>query len=236
MKKIASLSGGKDSVAMVLKLIELDYQLDEVVTFDTLWEFESVYNVIKMVENICKKHNIKFTILRRHVNSYYEMFVKPIKTRDGSEKYGYGWCGGNCRWNTTFKIQTITNYLKESYPEGYQEYVGIAYDEPKRIKDKLYPLVDWKMTEKDCLEYCHYNNIFWFEGDIELYSVLDRVSCWCCRNKNLNELRAMYNNLPEYWQRLKGMQSRIPEPFKENRSISDLEDIFERENQQLELF
>ncbi len=48
MKKIASLSGGKDSVAMVLKLIELNYQLDEVVTFDTLWEFESVYNVINV--------------------------------------------------------------------------------------------------------------------------------------------------------------------------------------------
>ena len=236
MKKIASLSGGKDSVAMVLKLIEEKWQLDEVVTFDTLWEFSSVYNVIEMVKKICEKNNIKFTVLKRNINSYYEMFVKPIKTRDGSEKFGYGWCGGNCRWNTTFKVQTITNYLKKNYPDGYQEYVGIAVDEPNRVKDKLYPLVEWQMTEKDCLEYCHDNNIYWFEGDIELYTVLDRVSCWCCRNKNIKELRAMYNSLPEYWQKLKGMQSRINEPFKQSGSIYELEEVFEKENEQLELF
>lgn len=236
MNKIASLSGGKDSVAMVLNLIDKNYQLDEVIFFDTLWEFESVYNVIEIVKNICEKHNIKFTVLKRGIDSYFEMFIKPINTRDNSIKYGYGWCGGSCRWNTTFKIQTITRYLKNSYPKGYQEYVGIAYDEPKRVKNKLYPLVDWKMTEQDCLNYCHEHNIYWSEGNVELYSILDRVSCWCCRNKNLKELKAIYENLPKYWNRLKGMQSRIDEPFKTAGSIFELEKRFKIENEQLELF
>ena len=49
----------------------------------------------------------------------------------------------------------INAYLKE-LREDYTliEYLGIAADETKRIKDKNYPLVEWGMTEKDCLSYC----------------------------------------------------------------------------------
>ena len=35
------------------------------------------------------------------------------------------------------------------------EYVGIAADETKRIKKTCYPLVEWGMSEKDCLSYCY---------------------------------------------------------------------------------
>ena len=42
--------------------------------------------------------------------------------------------------------------LREDYT--LIEYLGIAADETKRIKDKNYPLVEWGMTEKDCLSYC----------------------------------------------------------------------------------
>lgn len=46
------------------------------------------------------------------------------------------------------------------------------------------------------------------ENDIELYSVLDRVSCWCCRNKNLKELKNIYNFLPNYWEKLRELQKK----------------------------
>ena len=38
------------------------------------------------------------------------------------------------------------------------------------------------------------------------YDVLDRVSCWCCCNKNLKELKNIYRFLPDYWQRLRYLQ------------------------------
>lgn len=236
MKRIASLSGGKDSVAMIIKLIEDKWQLDEVITFDTQWEFESVYKNISKIGELCRENNIKFTIIKGDVDSWYEMFAKPINTRNGSEKYGYGWCGGCARWNTTHKTQYIKRYLKSNYKDGYEEYVGIAFDEPQRIKDKLYPLVDWKMTERDCLQYCYDHGYNWLEGDVELYSVLDRVSCWCCRNKNLKELKGIYEYLPTYWRKLKGLQSRIPEPFKQSGSIFELEERFKKESKQMNLF
>lgn len=94
------------------------------------------------------------------------------------------------------------------------------------------------MTEEDCLTYCHERSWFWYEespeGQLELYSILDRVSCWCCANKNLKELRNIYLYLPEYWNRLKELQTKIERPFKgyykgAARGILELEKRFEKE-------
>ena len=131
---------------------------------------------------------------------------------------------GRCRWGTTEKLKAIEHYSK-----GHYEYVGIAYDEIKRIHreqilGKLMPLVDYKMTEKDCLEYCYSKGFNWVEDGIELYSILDRVSCWCCCNKNLKELRNYYIYLPEYWDKLKDLQNRTVRPMKYNKyTVFDLE-------------
>lgn len=43
MKYIASCSFGKDSLAMVLLLIEKGYPLDEVIFYDTEMEFQAIY-------------------------------------------------------------------------------------------------------------------------------------------------------------------------------------------------
>ena len=105
--------------------------------------------------------------------------------------------------------------------------------EPNRIKDdihKIYPLVEWEMTESNCLQYCYEHGYSWNENGVELYDVLDRVSCWCCRNKNLKELKNIYIYLPEYWQRLRGLQSRIDSPMKgEGKSVFELEERFKNE-------
>ena len=71
------------------------------------------------------------------------------------------------------------------------------------------------------------------ENGIELYSVLNRVSCWCCQNKNLQELKNIYVYLPEYWQRLRGLQSRIDSPMKGvGKSVFQLGERFKREIEQ----
>jgi len=79
------------------------------------------------------------------------------------------------------------------------------------------------MTEADCLKYCYEHGYNWNEDGVELYDVLDRVSCWCCRNKNKTELYNMYRCLPDYWQRLKELQKQIKDPFKKYGSIDELE-------------
>lgn len=121
-------------------------------------------------------------------------------------------------------------------------YVGIAADETPRLEKerkpyKLHPLAEWGMTEADALAYCYENGFSWLEGTIRLYDVLDRVSCWCCCNKNLRELRNMYASLPEYWERLKDLQRKIDRPMKgyykgQPRGVFELEQRFRVELEQ----
>lgn len=204
MKFVASISFGKDSLAMLLKLIECKYQLDEVIFYDTGMEFKAIYDTRDIIKKLLCEKNIKYTELKPTIPFIDKMLNKKVNKRDGITQYGYGLCGGRCRWGTTDKNIAIKKYLKAQYGENYKEYIGIAFDEKERIKKertvhKLLPLIDWQMTEKDCLEYCYNKNFFWKENGVRLYDVLDRVSCWCCANKNKKELNNMLYYLPEYY-------------------------------------
>lgn len=229
MKYIASVSFGKDSLAMLLKLIEKNKSLDEVVFYDTGMEFECIYNLRNRILPLLEAHNIKYTELKPKETFLYTMFEKQVKKRNGTIGKGYSWCGGKCRWGTTEKLKAIEKHCKGNY-----EYVGIAYDEQNRLSkerkgNKLFPLAEWEMTEKDCLEYCYNKGYNWNEDGIELYSILDRVSCWCCCNKNLKELENYYKYLPKYWNKLKELQSKTDRPMKYNKyTVFDLEKKFKK--------
>lgn len=230
VKYIASCSWGKDSSAMVLKLIENDWPLDEVIFYDTGMEFKAIYNVRDMILPILEQKGIKYTELRPDNLFLYDMLIRPkIKRKTKQETYGDEWCG-KCRWQTFIKQKICNKYTGKDNIV----YVGIAFDEPNRLQNldcyKKAPLAEWGMKEKDCLEYCFSKGIHWYENDVELYSILDRVSCWCCQNKNLRELRNMYLYLPQYWRMLKGLQSRIDIPMKgKGKSVFQLEEQFKKE-------
>lgn len=230
-KYIASVSFGKDSLAMLLKLIELNYPLNEVVFYDTGMEFDCIYKIRDKIVPILLENNIKYTELKPKESFKYTMFEKPVKKRNGTTGKGYSWCGGRCRWGTTEKLKAIEKYCK-----GHYEYVGIAYDECSRLNkerkgNKIFPLAELNMTEKDCLQYCYDKGFNWIEDGIELYSILDRVSCWCCANKNLKELKNYYKHLPKYWNKLKELQSKTERPMKYNKyTVYDLEERFLKES------
>lgn len=243
VKHIASVSFGKDSLAMLLRLLEENCPLDTVVFYDTGMEFGAIYRIRDKIKPILDKQGIEFVELHPSEPFIYSMLERPIKYRKKEGlHYGYGWCGGPCRWATSYKTKAIREY-KRSLNDGVIDYVGIAADEPHRFEKeksdgKRLPLVEWNMTEEDCLTYCHERSWFWYEespeGQLELYSILDRVSCWCCANKNLKELRNIYLYLPEYWNRLKELQTKIERPFKgyykgAARGILELEERFEKE-------
>lgn len=214
MKYIASVSFGKDSLAMLLLLIENRYDIDEVIFYDTGMEFKAIYETRDIIKWVLKGLNIKYTELKPKISFIDKMLNIEVHKRDGSIQSGYGLCGGRCRWGTTEKNKTIEKYLKEQYGNDYKEFIGIAADEITRIEKernehKVLPLVDWKMTEADCLEYCYSRGFYWEENDVRLYDVLDRVSCWCCANKNKKELENMRIYLPEYYLKYIDLLKRI---------------------------
>ncbi len=63
VKYIASCSWGKDSTAMILKLIEEKEPLNEVIFYDTGMEFKAIYTVRDMIVPILGENNIKYTEL-----------------------------------------------------------------------------------------------------------------------------------------------------------------------------
>ena len=237
MRYVASCSFGKDSLAMVLNLIEKGYPLDEVVFYDTGMEFQAVYDIRDKMIPVFQEHGIKFVELKPPYPFMYSMFDRPVKSHKGVPRKGYSWCGGRCRWGTREKINTMDKHNK-----GAMVYVGIAADEVKRFErekkdNKLLPLIEWGMTEQDCLEYCYSKGFTWDENGIKLYDMLNRVSCWCCANKNRKELMNIYQYMPEYWEKLKEIQRRTDRPMKPFCSkkygaygnIFDMEKVFDQE-------
>lgn len=214
---------------MVLMLIEKNYPLDEVVFYDTGMEFDCIYRIRDKIIPILENNKIKYTELKPDTPFWIDMLIRQKKKRTGEIVYDDGYCGGACRWHTFKKQKACNKYTNDAIV-----YVGIAADEPKRLQylddNKRAPLADWGMTEQDCLNYCYKHGIQWVQDGVDLYSILKRVSCWCCKNKNLKELKNMYLYLPRYWSMLKGLQDKIDEPMKgDGKSIFDLEKRFEKE-------
>lgn len=244
MKFICCVSLGKDSLAMLLRLLEEGYPLDAVVYFHMDGaEFSCMETIQDQVQRLLDERQIPFIVLHpEHSFSYY-LLDKKITKRDGRVRDGYQWCGGKCRWGTALKFNGLENYYK-TLNDDITEYVGIAYDEMYRTERnqtcrhrKMYPLIDWQMSEADCLRYCYNRGFHWLEDGIELYDILDRVSCKYCRNKNLHELKNIYFHLPFLWDELKELQRRIPIPFYQGlKTIEELELRFVREGYQTTLF
>lgn len=167
-------SGGKDSTALLFKLIENGIHIDNVIRVDFGTEYPEMYKHIQEVEIQAKKcqSDINFIVL--------DLKDKWI---EGLQKFGYP--GVKNRWCTGFKTRAIKKITHNSIVA-----VGIAFDESERMffdnKDTIYvfPLIDYKMSELDCLNYC-FDLGFTFYG---LYDKRKRVSCFSCpftRNESI---------------------------------------------------
>lgn len=137
MKHIASVSFGKDSLAMLLYLLENELPLDEVVFYDTGMEFQAIYIIRDKIKRVLRSRGIKFTELHPSEPFLYNMLKRPVYSQEKGKHLGYGWCGGMCRWGTKEKISSIDKYTR-----GCHVYVGIAADEQERYGR----LPDWKSS------------------------------------------------------------------------------------------
>ena len=238
MRSVASVSFGKDSLAMLLLLLERKTRLDEVIFYNSGMEFEAIYHIRDRIKPVLEQRGIRFTEVKPDASFLYHMLEEPINSKKYGFHLGYGWCGGPCRWGTNLKTTALDGLALDA--GGH--YVGIAADETARLEKlkspKCSPLANEGMTEADCLAYCYERGFFWEENGIRLYDILDRVSCWCCKNKNRKELKAIYQYLPQYWERLKELQAQIPMPMKPYSrkgvpygNVFDLERVFEQEVQ-----
>ena len=242
---VVSFSGGKDSTAMLLRMIEEGMRVDLILYCDTGLEFPEMEEHIRKVEEYIGR---KITVIKsEHDFMYYatekERVVKSEKTpgfTPGEIAKGLGYPTMFARWCTKhLKTEVIDRYLRNLRKEyDLVQYIGIAADEPKRKRELNYPLIDWNMTEVDCLKYCYDRDFTW--GG--LYEIWDRVSCWCCPLQSLADLRKLKEYRPELWDRLKEMDRIIYEKcsdqghgkrlnFQFTKSLTDIDRRFEVEDE-----
>ena len=115
---VASISGGKDSMAMVLGLMEKGWPLTHCVYFDTGMEFSCIRKNIEKVRLELEQYGCELVILQPERHFLEEMLLRRIKCRDGSSHYGSYWCGGPCRWMTRLKINACEKYVKSFVEKG----------------------------------------------------------------------------------------------------------------------
>lgn len=151
---IASVSFGKDSLAMVLLILERGLPLDEVVFYDTGMEFKAIYDTRDRVLPILYDHGVKYTELRPPRPFLFDMLEKPVSSKKNGLHYGYSWCGGCARWGTANKTSALDKHAKAAGKNVIQ-YIGIAADEQKRLQRlplyKVAPLAKFGFTEADAL-------------------------------------------------------------------------------------
>lgn len=243
---IVSFSGGKDSTAMLLHMIDLGEPIDEVLNIDTGMEFPQMYDHIEKVKRIVKECGIRFVTLKNEHSFEWWMLEHPVSSDQYGDHVGYGWPSMNCRWCTRhMKMDLIRAHQKKIVAEhgDYTQCIGLAADEVKRLsrgnnqnKHHRHPLVEWGWSEKDALEYCYRNGFDW--GG--LYNIFSRVSCWCCPLAAISELRQLWRNFPDLWKKLEEWETILSDPkrgrkfqFKDDTSVFDLRARFELEDSRI---
>lgn len=227
---VVSLSGGKDSTAMLLRMLEEGMPVDVILFCDTGLEFDGMYHHIDKLE---KYIGMPITRLKSPYDFDY-LFFEHMPKRKNPEllgRKGYSWAGPRNRWCTAMlKIRIIDKYIRGLSKE-YEvvQYIGIAADEAERAREFKYPLIEWGMTEADCLAYCKERGFDW-DG---LYDIFNRVSCWCCPLQSFDELRKLRKHFPDLWERLRYMDKHTWRKFLKNYSVEQLDIRFDFEEERI---
>lgn len=240
---VVSLSGGKDSTAMLLMMLERHLPIDIILFCDTGLEFPAMYRHLNHLEQytgrsitrIKAEHDFDFYFKEASVKRRQrEAFIRQF----GEDYSGYGWPGPRQRWCTNRLKDTPREKFLQPLRKEYDliQYIGIAADETQRLQRKnnqatnhVHPLVDWGITEAECLQYCYDRGFDW-EG---LYEMFHRVSCWCCPLQGLAELRMLRKHYPDLWRQLGIWDTETWRKFRADYSIKELDVRFDYENKRL---
>ena len=233
MKYVASLSFGKDSMAMLIKIKELGLPLDEVIYVDIMFDDDTSGETPEMASFITKAEKIlkeKFNVEVTHLRgvTFKEQFYK-VKQRGKhiGDNYGFpytigAWC------NDRLKMQPIKEYMRKQ-KEQIIQYVGIAYDEPERYErlnheTHIAPLYDLKITEKEAMEICEKYDLL-----SPIYKTSFRGGCWFCPKQRLSQLKWLYQEHNDLWNTLRDMEKDSFNTFRPNTTLKDLEERFKNE-------
>jgi 3'-phosphoadenosine 5'-phosphosulfate sulfotransferase (PAPS reductase)/FAD synthetase len=211
VKYICSWSGGKDSTASIILAHENKEPLDTIIFSEVLYDKEkniSGENPAHMdfVKNkaipLFKSWGYEVLIVqgeRDYLDVFHRIIKHPRKHMDHKgKKYGFA-ISGLCSVKRDCKLKPIKNYYK-SLASEYIEYVGIAINEPRRLKSlhkdncKISLLEKYHLTENMARELCIKYGLL-----SPIYEYTKRNGCWFCPNAKYQEQKDIKLQYPEIW-------------------------------------
>ena len=239
---IFNLSFGKDSMATLILTVENNIPIDRVMYCDIKFspDMSGEHPIMAAwIPTAEKRLHELFGITVEHAYSgisFSEQFYtkkKRIGTKHYGEIYGFpylisAWC------NRVLKTDAIAHYLHQFGKQPITQFVGIAYDEPKRwlrmnsketeLRKYRSLLVEQKLTEQDtfsiCQNYGLLSPLYDFDG-------IYRGGCWFCPKQSIADLYSLWKNYPDLYSTLLSMENDSRTTFKPNQNLYLLKKRFE---------
>ena len=236
---IFNLSFGKDSMATLILAAEQGIPIDRVMYCDIRFSLEISGEHPLMeawIPTAEKRLKELFGVTVDHAYSgvsFYEQFYKvKQKGNHVGDRYGFpytivAWC------NSELKVRAINRYLSQ-FQQGTTQFIGIAYDEPRRwerMKAKETSkreyrslLYEQKLTEQDAFKICERYDLLSPIYDVDgIY----RGGCWFCPKQCLSDLYSLWKNYPNLYGMLLQMEPDSQTTFKLNTTLKELAERFE---------
>jgi 3'-phosphoadenosine 5'-phosphosulfate sulfotransferase (PAPS reductase)/FAD synthetase len=244
LKHDVSFSGGKDSTAMLVRMLELGMPVDRVLFAETTFEFPGIYEHIRWMDNWLIQHGLKVTIADRRqlvkagaTTTYLDRYGKQQTIQKGQqdprtfedwfigkretgkkldESRGWPKTIGPCYWMRETKYKPLSLLTGDNY-----SYIGFAADENrqmKALKNPVYPLKDWGWTEAQCLDYIKKKGIA-----KPIHSQFSRTGCFWCPYQSEKSARLVFENYPELWARMKEWDKSSPHSWRITATLDDIE-------------
>jgi 3'-phosphoadenosine 5'-phosphosulfate sulfotransferase (PAPS reductase)/FAD synthetase len=193
--RVLNMGAGVQTTAI---LLEFWKRYDYVIFADTGDEKKSTYEYIEnYLKPFCQSKNLEWITVKSHKGTLMEHCMKekiiPIKMR---------------RWCTQdFKVRPIQKKLKELGATAKNPIIsdiGISFDESHRANftnDRKfqvmeYPLLDYKLTRKDCYDIILKHN----------FPLPEKSGCDFCMFQKRSELRKLALNDPERFEKIVKME------------------------------
>ena len=241
----ANISGGRDSVAMTVRSLELGEQIDYLIFCDTGLEFPEMYQYMDNLNEYLKRNfNKSLTIIDKSKIIEEWAFEKTItrganigRLRGIPKIIGHDFCTREA------KAIPSKNFIKSLSPNRFKTTVLVGYtaNEVKRGRvsnfdyaTARYPLHEWGWNEAEVTEFLKSRGIM-----NTLYKHFNRTGCYICPKQSKQSLYNLYLNYPKQWEIMKNWEAKakelncINQSFKIDKTLEQLEQEFNNQSKPL---
>ena len=203
MEYIASISYGKDSLAMLEVIATHDMPLDKIVHVEIMATSNISADLPEVTEWKRYADDVilhRYGITVEHINagrSYEDLFYGiPCRKECNKDKQGQirGFPSLHSQWCSK---SLKADVMKKIFKRGKSvQYIGIAANEPQRfgqLNDHLRsPLVEHGVTGEQCYQICHGIGL-----PAPTYLQSKRSGCWFCHAQPIEQLRILRKRYPD---------------------------------------